>query len=160
MKDHPPIKRHQAIASFSRDHHSGLLLVWKIRQGLFKSIDTERISDYVLFFYKEDLEKHFRDEERFLFVKLPGDDPLRTQAESDHQAIYAHMAALGKNRKDAYLLHKIADALEQHIRSEERELFNHLQDILSQEDLEAIAIRLPNDSKACDEAWKDKFWQK
>src|SRR5579872_777539 len=128
MKDHAPIKRHQSIASFSRDHHSGLLLVWKIRHGLSKSTDPERISEYVLFFYKEDLAKHFRDEEKLLFVRLPGDDLLRTQAESDHQAICALMAALEKNPEDVSILRKIADAVEEHIRFEERELFNHLQD--------------------------------
>ena len=71
MKNHTPLKRHQAIVSFSKDHHFGLLLVWKIRQGLVKDIDAERISNYVLFFFKEDLVKHFREEEQFLFCKLP-----------------------------------------------------------------------------------------
>ena len=52
MKNQAPIKRHQAIVSFSKDHHFGLLLVWKIRQGLKKSIDPVRISNYVLFFFK------------------------------------------------------------------------------------------------------------
>ncbi|HTI07910.1 MAG TPA: hemerythrin domain-containing protein [Puia sp.] len=160
MKDRPPIKRHQAMASFSRDHHSGLLLVWKIRQGLLNSIDPERIGDYVLFFYKEDLEKHFRDEEKLLFCKLSPDDSLRKQAETDHQLVYAMMADL-ENKKDYKdLLHSIADRLEKHIRFEERELFNHLQDILSSEELETIAKRFPIDSKAPDEAWKDKFWMK
>lgn len=62
MKDHTPLKRHQAIVSFSRDHHFGLLLVWKIRQGLNKAVTAERISNYVLFLFKEDIEKHFREE--------------------------------------------------------------------------------------------------
>ena len=29
-----PIKRHDALKHFSRDHHFGLLLVWKIREGV------------------------------------------------------------------------------------------------------------------------------
>lgn len=68
MKDQAPIKRHQAIISFSKDHHFGLLLVWKIRQGLEKAVNAERISKYVVYFFKEDLEKHFKDEELLLFV--------------------------------------------------------------------------------------------
>jgi hypothetical protein len=67
MKDHVPIKRHKAIVSFSKDHHYGLLLVWKIRQGLNKEVSAERIINYVLFFFKEDLEKHFKTEELLLF---------------------------------------------------------------------------------------------
>ena len=68
MKNQTPIKRHQAVVSFSKDHHFGLLLVWKIRQGLGKSVNAERISKYVVYFFKEDLEKHFKDEELLLFV--------------------------------------------------------------------------------------------
>jgi hemerythrin-like domain-containing protein len=158
MKDHPPIKRHEAIASFSRDHHSGLLLIWKIRRGLINAIDPERISAYILFFYKADLERHFKDEERLLFCRLSPDDDLRKQAEADHQAIYALVAHLEKNGKDANLLHSFADKLEQHIRFEERQLFNHLQDILSLEEMQVIAERMSNDSCDPGEEWKDKFW--
>jgi hypothetical protein len=67
MKNRAPIKRHQAIVSFSKDHHFGLLLVWKIRKGLNKTVDPVRISNYVTFFLKEDLEKHFKEEEQLLF---------------------------------------------------------------------------------------------
>jgi hemerythrin-like domain-containing protein len=95
-----------------------------------------------------------------LFSKLPHGDVLRKQAESDHQDISQLFAALGKNIKDADLLYEIANKLEQHIRFEERELFNHLQNILSQEELEDVAARPANNSNAPEEAWKDKFWIK
>ncbi|MBP6022231.1 hemerythrin domain-containing protein [Ferruginibacter sp.] len=159
MKNQIPIKRHQAIVSFSKDHHFGLLLVWKIRQGLNKAVNPERISNYVTFFFKEDLEKHFKEEEQLLFSKLPADDVLRKQAEEDHQAIYKLVAAIGKKKDDAVLLNKLADELEKHIRFEERELFNHLQYNIKADDLEAIASRFPNSSKAIDEKWEDVFWE-
>ncbi|MBK5271817.1 MAG: hemerythrin domain-containing protein [Bacteroidia bacterium] len=158
MKDHAPIKRHQAIISFSKDHHFGLLLVWKIRQGLNKAVNAERISNYVLFFFKEDLEKHFKEEEQLLFNKLPVDDVLRKQAEADHQSIYELVAAIEKKKDDAVLLNQLADELEKHIRFEERELFNHLQNNIKVDDLEEIAKRFSNSSKAIDEKWEDVFW--
>ena len=159
MKNHTPLKRHQAIVSFSKDHHFGLLLVWKIRQGLVKDIDAERISNYVLFFFKEDLVKHFREEEQFLFCKLPVDDVLRKQAEADHQAIYKLVAAIEENKHDTALLNQLADELEKHIRFEERDLFNHLQNNIKADDLELIEKRFPNDGKAIDEKWEDVFWE-
>jgi hemerythrin superfamily protein len=158
MNDLIPVKRHLAMQSFSREHHFGLLLVWKIRQGLLKSIDPERISAYVLYFYKTDLEKHFKDEERLLFGKLLPDNDLRKQAEADHQAVYALVADLEHNGKDADLLRRLADRLEQHIRFEERQLFNHLQDLFSTNEMEGIGARLPNDSRDPGEEWEDKFW--
>lgn len=159
MENHTPQKRHQAIVSFSKDHHFGLLLVWKIRQGLNKAVNPERISNYVTFFFKEDLENHFKEEEQLLFCKLPVWDKLRKQAEADHLAIYKLVAAIEKKKDDEILLNQLADELEKHIRFEERELFNHLQDNIKADDLEAIANRLPNSGKVIDEKWKDVFWE-
>lgn len=159
MKNHIPIKRHQAIVSFSKDHHFGLLLVWKIRQGLNKAVNAERISNYVLFFFNEDLKKHFVEEEQLLFNKLPVEDPLRRQAEAEHQSVYKLVAAIEKKKDDTVLLSHLADELEKHIRFEERELFNHLQNNIKAADLEKIADRFSNPGKTIDERWEDIFWQ-
>lgn len=154
-----PIKRHPAIVSFSKDHHFGLLLTWKIRQGLNKEINPERISNYVLFFFREDLAIHFKQEEELLFSKLPADDVLRIQAEADHESIYALVAAIENKKNDGTLLHQLADKLESHIRFEERELFNHLPVHIKASDLEAIEKRVPNSSKDIDSKWEDVFWE-
>ena len=159
MKDLSPIKRHKAIASFSKDHHFGLLLVWKIRQGLDKAVNAERISNYVCYFFKEDLEKHFKNEEQLLFQKLPMDDVLRKQAEEDHKTIYKLVNSLDENKHDSDLLRQFANELEKHIRFEERELFNHLQTKITPEDLEIIGKRFSNNGKAIDEKWEDVFWK-
>ena len=159
MKDHTPIKRHPSIVSFSKDHHFGLLLVWKIRQGLNKAIHPERISSYVLFFFKEDLEKHFKEEEELLFTKLPVHDLLRKQAEADHDGIYKLVAAIEKSKDDKFLLNQLVDELEKHIRFEERELFNHLQGNIRANDLEEIVNRVSNDGKEIDEKCTDAFWE-
>jgi iron-sulfur cluster repair protein YtfE (RIC family) len=158
MKEQTPIKRHPAIVSFSKDHHFGLLLVWKIRQGLNKAVNPERISNYVLFFFKEDLENHFKEEEQLLFNKLAIDDTLRKRAETDHRSIYKLIVAIEKNKADATLLNQLADELEKHIRFEERELFNHLQNNIKADDLEVIARRFSNSGKIVDEKWEDSFW--
>ena len=158
MENHKPLKRHQAIVSFSKDHHFGLLLVWKIRQGLKKSVNPERISNYVTFFYKEDLEKHFDEEEKLLFSKLAIDDQLRKRAEIDHLAIYALAAAVEQRKDDPVLLKHLADTLEEHIRFEERELFNHLQKSMSATELRIVESRFSKNSKAIEEKWKDVFW--
>jgi iron-sulfur cluster repair protein YtfE (RIC family) len=158
MKEQTPIKRHPAIVSFSKDHHFGLLLVWKIRQGLNKAIDAERISNYVLYFFKEDLGKHFKEEEQLLFSRLPGDDPLRMQAEAAHQSIYKLITAIHENKNDTSLLSQMANELESHIRFEERELFNHLQTNIPEKELEKIAERFSADNKTIDDKWEDAFW--
>ncbi|HET9824211.1 MAG TPA: hemerythrin domain-containing protein [Chitinophagaceae bacterium] len=159
MKEQGPIKRHPAIVSFSKDHHFGLLLVWKIRQGLNKAVDPERISNYVLYFLKEDLGKHFKEEEQILFSRLPDNDPLRTQAEAAHQSIYELITTIDENKNNTSLLSQIADELESHIRFEERELFNHLQINIPGHELEKIAERFSADNKVIDDKWEDAFWE-
>lgn len=155
---HTPIQRHQAIISFSRDHHFGLLLVWKIRQGLKNGINAERISNYILYVFKADLEHHFREEEQLLFNKLPADDALRKRAEADHHILYGLIAALTDDKTDTAQLSRFADELEKHIRFEERVLFNYMQENIDKDDLEQIAHRIANNSRAIDEEWKDMFW--
>jgi len=159
MKDLTPIKRHEAIVSFSKDHHFGLLLVWKIRQGLKKAIEPERISNYIVYFFKEDLEKHFKEEEQLLFAHLPLEDDLRKQAEADHRSIYKLVAAIENKKDNAILINELADELEKHIRFEERELFNHIQNNIKRDVLEEIGKRFSNSSKAIDEKWEDSFWE-
>jgi len=158
MKEPTPIKRHPAMVSFSKDHHFGLLLVWKIRQGLKKSIEAGRIGKYVLYFFSEDLLKHFSDEEKLLFSRLRADDLLRIQAEEDHAVIYQLIKDIRKQTEDTGLLTELADRLEKHIRFEERELFNHLQSVIGANELALIEKRIGNDSKEIDEKWDDVFW--
>ena len=159
MKYHMPLKRHQAIVSFSKDHHYGLLLVWKIRQGLNSAVDPERISNYAIYFFNEDLKKHFIEEEQLLFSKLADNDALRKLAEEDHRVIYALIAAIEEKKNDAILLKQLEEKLEKHIRFEERQLFIHLQNTISASKLESIENRFSNNSKAIDEKWKDIFWE-
>lgn len=157
MKDHAPIKRHQALVSFSKEHHFGLLLVWKIRQGLANAVSAERISRYVLFFFNEDLKIHFKEEEELLFSKLPATDTLRIQAEEEHKEIYRLIAVITQTANDEELLRQFADTLDKHIRFEERTLFNHLQTNVAPEELEEISKRFSN-SVDLDSKWDDVFW--
>jgi hypothetical protein len=39
-------------------------------------------------------------------------------------------------------------------------LFNHLQNKIAADELEKIAGRLSNDTKAIDDSWEDVFWEK
>lgn len=158
MKKITPIKRHQALVSFSKDHHFALLLIWKIKQGLGKAVGAERISNYVLAFFKEDLQQHFTEEEQLLFSKLPEEDALRKQAETEHKNIYQLVTAIKQNPSDTGLLQQFADTLDKHIRFEERTLFNHLQDHIGSEELENI-LKL-SEKRAHDvmAQWKDQFW--
>ena len=152
-------KRHQAIVSFSKEHHFGLLLSWKIRNGLKRGVEEKRVSEYVLYIFKEDLAKHFKDEETLLFSKLPADDKMIAQAVKGHHALKQLAVAIEASKNDTALLNRFADELEDHIRYEERILFNYLQENVDAEELEKIEQRLPSNSREIEEQWKDCFWE-
>ena len=153
-----PIKRSEALIQFSREHHFGLLLVWKIREGLKKNIEPMRISNYTIFFFENELTEHFKEEEKDLFVKLPVDDPLRKQAFEEHEHIYKLVAGLQKGPVNTILLTEFADALDSHIRFEERTLFNHLQQHLSAEELQYLEDSHSKREGDVDDKWDDHFW--
>ncbi len=153
-----PIKRHEALIHFSRDHHFGLLLTWKIRQGLKKNVATERISNYILFFYENDLKKHFADEEKHLFSQLSPVDALYIQVMKEHEDIYRLIASIEKNPASTTVPSDFADTLEKHIRFEERVLFNHMQNIFTAEKLETILSLHTHHHCNVDDRWNDHFW--
>jgi Hemerythrin HHE cation binding domain len=157
MEDHKPIKRHPAIVELSKDHHFALLLVWKIRNGLNKSIDSERISRYVVHFFDTDLIQHFKEEEDFLFTKLDKNNELRLQAEEEHRLIKKSVNDLRLN-PGKELLENFAAMLESHIRFEERKLFNHFQEIMSEDELTQLASSLKPRNHEKEPAWEDQFW--
>ena len=156
-----PIKRHTAIVKFSQEHHFGLLLVWKLREGIKKQVATERLSRYTQFIFEKSLHPHFKEEEALLFVKLKDDDPLKQRATGEHQLIYQLIAQIKADGTNRQLIVDFADLLDNHIRFEERELFQNLQIHLSEAELNEIAT-LPTSEKIADadNQWDDHFWIK
>ena len=162
MKDIKPIKRHPAIAALSRDHHTGLLLVWKIREGIKKSVEPERIKQYIIHSFEAELEPHFREEEEILFNKIETENKLRIVAEMDHAAIRGLIDEMNGNTLSSYeVLQTFADRLEKHIRFEERELFNFFQNHLSEDVLKEIASLLYKKKHEQNRLhWTDTFWER
>ncbi|MAU16955.1 MAG: cation-binding protein [Muricauda sp.] len=150
---HTPIKRHSALQGVSREHHHGLLLCWKIRTGLSKNIPPERIKAYVDWFYETYLVPHFDMEETYIFPILGKDHPWIRKAFADHRRLNRLFTTPTANMKT---LGQIEETLEQHIRFEERQLFNHVQQVASATQLEIIE-KQHNNEKFKDNT-DDTFW--
>ena len=162
MSKAAPIKRDKNLVWLSRDHHDGLLIVWKIRQGIRFGISHDRINDFVASAFTSELEPHFKEEENLLFIQLPENDQLRLRAESEHAAIRKMAPAL----KSAFELNManleaFANLLESHIRFEERTLFTYIEKEISREQLKTIGIQLEADHRTKKTlTWQDEFWIK
>ena len=153
-----PIKRHAALVSYSKEHHTGLLLSWKIRAGKVKMVDESRIAAYIQHSFENELKMHFRDEEDYLCPFLPEDDALIRQLRDEHSEIRMLVEKIADQPDNAMLTSAFADILDAHIRFEERRLFKYLQETLSQEQLMKLEAMDRQASEGCDVYWKDQFW--
>ena len=155
-----PIKRNKSLHQLSKDHHEGLLLCWKIRAGQRNNIETQRVSDYILYFYENHLSSHFTQEEDILFSALPCEDNMVTEALAQHARLKKMIEYLMQEKvKDYNPLLAFADELDNHIRFEERKLFGYIEERLCPEQLIALGNRLQETEQICAVDWKDKFWE-
>ncbi len=156
-----PIKRNENILKLSKEHHFSLLFCWKIRQGLKAGIDSSRIIKYVQYFKTHFLLPHFNEEEIYLFSLL--NDKHVQKAIEQHKEIKYLLGELLDNDKDTakQQLEKLANLVDEHVRYEERELFPHIEDSLTGEQLEAIGKKL-NEAQPVPlkDVYTDEFWIK
>jgi iron-sulfur cluster repair protein YtfE (RIC family) len=149
-----PIKRHESLQPLSRDHHHGLLLCWKIREGFKRHIEAERIKHYSDWFWKTHLVPHFETEEKHVFPILGNNHPHVMQAIAEHR----RLKSLFEQKSDiSEILSLIEHELEQHIRFEERVLFNEIQQKATAEQL--AQCEKHHHSPETKEAWQDEFWK-
>jgi hemerythrin-like domain-containing protein len=155
-----PIKRTKNLVPLSKDHHEGLLVVWKVRQGLHYKIEPDRINNFIGYAFDKHLQPHFIEEEEFLFNRLPDSDPYLVKAKEQHASLRKMVDALRSSSGVTYSrLASFAGLLEEHIRFEERELFGHLEGTVSPAILEAIGSRLQEiHSMKKPLYWEDQFW--
>jgi len=147
-----PIKRIEELQPLSREHHFGLLLCWKIRTGIKKNIDFERIKKYIDWFWENHLIQHFETEEKYIFPILGNNHPFVKQAKLEHWQLKKLFKDITEPEKSIILIEK---KLEKHIRFEERVLFNEIQKIAFSYELEIIS---KNHSSEFKENWHDNFW--
>lgn len=135
------MKRHPALIPLSHDHHQGLVQGRRLRRAAERDGPERReaAADFLSFF-ADDTSRHFRDEEERLFPLLvDAEDPateLLTRALLEHQRLYALAGELrgelAAGDVSATQMRRIAQALDEHIRFEERTLFPLIESVVSE----------------------------
>ncbi|MCE9540525.1 MAG: hemerythrin domain-containing protein [Bacteroidetes bacterium] len=148
------IKRNEFLKPLSREHHHGLLLCWKIRIGLKKNVDPERIKKYVDWFYENHLIPHFEIEEESIFPILGNEHELIKRALAEHRRLKRLFESTEEILKSLSL---IEEELESHIRFEERILFKEIQSVATVDQLKLLELS-HTESKFIDNL-TDSFWE-
>lgn len=150
-----PIKRYEALKPVSREHHHGLLLCWKIKMGLRYEVDPNRIKEYVDWFYEDHITPHFEFEEKHIFPILGQDHTFIQRALAEHRKL-REMFSIPK--PSATMLKALSTTLNDHIRFEERVLFNEIQEVASTEQLDMLEKH--HHEVDFVERTTDHFWEK
>ncbi len=156
MGEIKPIKRSPQLAPLSREHHDGLLFVWKLRQGLKNNTPLSTLSEYTIWYWKEHTKQHFYQEEKILLPYMPAGHPMVVQLKNEHAQIRELVLSLDHEADEETFL-SLCDLVDKHIRFEERKLLGFLEETLSQEQLNNIQQQLETHPVSCGE-WKNVFW--
>jgi len=155
--ENKPIKRNEHIVSLSKDHHVTLLFCWKIRTALKHEVAVDRMLSYVQYFWQQHMLPHFREEETILF--LPVKDDKVQRAVIEHEQIREKIEALHIAGNDTKVqLAELANLVDAHVRYEERELFPHLEQVLTNDQLEWIGKQLNEKHEMLRDDFGDEFW--
>lgn len=144
------MKRHDAIVQLSRDHQKGLMLaqLLKLNSPAYQGLPTDIFGkmSYAKETFELDLKKHFEDEEKILFPFVKGRDTecdkIIDELLEEHLFLSKNILQLVESENLDYQLDLIGKTLEQHIRKEERILFNRIQDILNENELEFLKNKI------------------
>ena len=138
------MKRDEALAPLSHDHHEALYRALRLRRATGE--DAAAVREDVLSFWSERGARHFRIEEEIL---LPGCahrvDPASAavaQVLTDHVWIRARIDRLEAGRLDLDQMRELGERLDAHIRHEERVLFPMIEESVDPAELGALGAAI------------------
>jgi hemerythrin-like domain-containing protein len=145
------MKRDEALQSLSRDHHRALEVALKLRRATGEDAATGRRG--FLEFWREHGALHFRVEEDVLLPavaqRVDSTDPVVVRVLTDHVEIRRMANDLeATEAPDAAELNALGEALNDHVRHEERVLFPMIEEALTDEELARLAQRVEEAERA------------
>ena len=139
------MKRDEALAPLSRDHHGSLILAQLLKKDapVYRELPTEPWdkAKYAQQQFDEHIKNHFRKEEKML-DRVKGCHAevtvLAAEIKNEHEQLAALFSSLTNSTDLVNTLDKLAVTLQNHIRKEDRQLFPLLQQHCSAEQLQEI----------------------
>jgi hemerythrin-like domain-containing protein len=145
VREKPQMKRSDALAPLSRDHHHALVLARELSRADENDVAPVG-ARFVGFLARHEL-AHFDLEESVLLPAVPREERGRLLARRllhDHEFFRAAMRELRDSSGTATsgFLHELGARLRAHVQMEERELFPYLEEALSERELEEIGAAI------------------
>ncbi len=147
-----PLQRHEALRSLSRDHHVALQLARAIqikgdpRLRAELPADGQQLAAHVQRVFSRELAAHFEVEDSVLAPMVAGQDTTLDRIVSDIESEHAEMMELAAGLAAASTspealeqrLDRLGAMLESHVRREEREYYERIQEVLDEAALDHL----------------------
>jgi hemerythrin-like domain-containing protein len=138
--------RNKSLIPLSHQHQRALALCVRIdRAQPIRSADLEAWQSEIQQLFDQEIKFHFSAEEKVLFPsaqKFPELLPLVGELIADHATLREFFSQAEARLMSAENLPTFAQQLSAHIRKEERQLFERLQQLLTKEEMETLGVEL------------------
>jgi hemerythrin-like domain-containing protein len=156
------MKRNENLKTLSWEHHDGLVVSFRLQQGLKKNANTTEMVEYILHTWKNILEHHFwLEEQSFVqtLIKSKEASNLISQMINDHEQFKILISRLKEDDKNKKIIEEFANLLNKHIRFEERQLFPLIEKELGSNKLDEVGKFLKQHHNPSCEVWQNQFWK-
>ncbi|MCU0376472.1 MAG: hemerythrin domain-containing protein [Chitinophagaceae bacterium] len=134
------------------------MVVLLVKKGLKKTVQPERISKFICWFFINSLEAHLQEEESQLFRMLSTASEMLQRLKKEHALLRQMAEKLAQWPADLITINQFAHLLEGHIRYEERIVYNALQSNVAAQ-LEQLLPMQTAATCVAAAAWPDHFWE-
>lgn len=138
--------RDKNLIPLSHQHQHALALCVRLDRALRGGgVDLEPWQAEIQMMFQQEIGVHFAAEEKELFPaasRFPELIPLVRELEAEHAALRELFAQASARSLEETSLSALAEKLAQHIRKEERQLFESLQKLMGAEELGALGAAL------------------
>jgi hemerythrin superfamily protein len=138
--------RDKSLIPLSHQHQKALALCVRIdRAQPIPSADLQSWQAEIEQHFEQEIKIHFSAEEQALFPaarQFPELTPLVEELSADHASLRKMFTQAEARRMSSESLPAFAQQLSAHIRKEERQLFERLQQLMNPEELAALGIQL------------------
>ncbi len=135
------MKRHDALAALSRDHHHALVVAQRLKRA--DEATAAEARHVFLEYWRTDGQRHFREEEDILLPAYAGlgdpEEPVLARVLVDHARIRWLAHELTSASPSLEGVHALGEQLSAHVRREEREMFPLIEQALPGDELTRLA---------------------
>lgn len=156
------MKRDVSLQPLSRQHHDTLMACLMIEKGVRKNTDLKILQDFTRQLWEKDVNKHFMLEENHLVPHLRQKKFPEYIIQSllrDHELLRVISQRILNGGASYKGFLAFSTLLVQHVRFEERLVFEKAQEMIPENELMAVGAHFPSQSSALCKNYPVKFWE-